>query len=318
MKNMNEQTLSASKLMSQLGRVAVVMGGHSAEREVSLKSGKAVLEGLRAVGVDAVGIDAAENLIAQLQAEKVTRVFNVLHGRGGEDGTLQGLLEFMGIPYTGSRVLASALSMDKAYTKYIWQQLGLATPHFRMLADDTDFEGVITALGMVVVKPVREGSSIGMSIVDSAEALREAYAKAKRYDSEVMAEQYIKGTEFTVSILGDEVLPAIELHTHHQFYDYDAKYIANDTQYLCPAPISAEATDQLQRLSLQAFRSLGCEGWGRVDLMRDAEGQFWLLEVNTVPGMTDHSLVPMAAQAKGIAFNDLLLKILALNIAATV
>lgn len=297
--------------IAKLGRVAVIMGGNAAEREVSLKSGKAVLEGLLANGVDAVAIDAAQNLTRQLQEQGIERVFNVLHGRGGEDGTLQGLLEFMGIPYTGSGVLASALSMDKVRTKYLWQQIGLPTPRFSMLSDDTDFAALIAALGTVVVKPVREGSSIGMSIVDSAEALRAAYEKAKAYDSEVMGEQYIKGSEFTVSILGGKVLPAIELHTDHQFYDYDAKYIANDTQYLCPAPIDAEATEQLQALSMQAFRSLGCEGWGRVDLMRDGDGRFWLLEVNTVPGMTDHSLVPMAAKADGLSFNALLLEILA-------
>lgn len=297
--------------IANLGRVAVIMGGNAAEREVSLKSGKAVLEGLLASGVDAVAIDAAQNLTRQLQEQGIERVFNVLHGRGGEDGTLQGLLEFMGIPYTGSGVLASALSMDKVRTKYMWQQIGLPTPRFSMLTDDTDLAALIAELGTVVVKPVREGSSIGMSIVDSVEALRDAYEKAKTYDSEVMGEQYIKGSEFTVSILGDRVLPAIELHTHHQFYDYDAKYVANDTQYLCPAPIDAEATERLQALSMQAFRSLGCEGWGRVDLMRDGEGRFWLLEVNTVPGMTDHSLVPMAAKAEGLSFNALLLEILA-------
>ncbi|MEZ5527726.1 MAG: D-alanine--D-alanine ligase [Gammaproteobacteria bacterium] len=308
---MSDTVMTDKDSIASFGRVAVVMGGNSAEREVSLKSGKAVLAGLLASGVDAVAIDAAQNLTQQLQEQRIDRVFNVLHGRGGEDGTLQGLLEFMGIPYTGSGVLASALSMDKVRTKMCWQQLGLPTPPFSMLREDTDFAALVARLGTVVVKPVREGSSIGMSIVDSADALREACGKAKTYDSEVMGEQYIKGGEFTVSILGDEVLPAIELQTQHQFYDYDAKYIANDTRYLCPAPLDADATAHLQALSLQAFRALGCEGWGRVDLMRDAEGKFWLLEVNTVPGMTDHSLVPMAAKARGLDFNTLLLKVLA-------
>lgn len=308
---MNDAVMTDKDSIASFGRVAVVMGGNSAEREVSLKSGQAVLAGLLASGVDAVAIDAAHNLTQQLQEQGIDRVFNVLHGRGGEDGTLQGLLEFMGIPYTGSGVLASALSMDKVRTKVFWQQAGLPTPSFSMLTDDTDFADLVVRLGTVVVKPVREGSSIGMSIVDSADALREAYEKARAYDSEVMGEQYIKGGEFTVSILGDEVLPAIELQTKHQFYDYDAKYIANDTRYLCPAPLDADATARLQALSLQAFRALGCEGWGRVDLMRDADGKFWLLEVNTVPGMTDHSLVPMAAKARGLDFNTLLLKVLA-------
>lgn len=310
---MSNKDLTTQESIARLGRVAVVMGGNAAEREVSLKSGKAVLEGLLSFGVDAVAIDARDNLVAALVDHKVSRVFNVLHGRGGEDGTLQGLLEFMRIPYTGSRVLASALSMDKVLTKRLWLQLGLPTPPFCMLSDDSDMATIMDTLGTAVVKPVREGSSIGMSIVDSATGLEAAYHNAKRYDSEVMAEKYIKGGEFTVSILGTEVLPAIELRTHHPFYDYDAKYIANDTQYLCPAPLDEQTTQALQALSMNAFTSLGCTGWGRVDLMRDQQGKFWLLEVNTVPGMTDHSLVPMAAKARGIAFNELLLHILAVS-----
>ena len=308
--NMTDTNSNTQTNIAQLGRVAVVMGGNSAEREVSLKSGEAVLSALAAAGVDVVGIDAKHDLRAQLQAQKVQRVFNVLHGRGGEDGTLQGLLEFLEIPYTGSGVLASALAMDKVRTKYIWQQLNLPTPKFFDLNADTDWQAVINVLGVAVVKPVREGSSIGMSIVDNAEQLREAYARANAYDSEVMAEQYIQGTEFTVSILDVEALPVIELHTPHKFYDYDAKYVANDTQYLCPAPITADATKALQELSLNAFNALGCTGWGRVDLMCDESGQIFLLEVNTVPGMTDHSLVPVAATANGLSFADLLIRIL--------
>lgn len=296
--------------MDRFGRVAVVMGGDAAEREVSLKSGAAVLRALLEAGVDAVGIDAADDLLGQLQAQRVDRVFNVLHGRGGEDGQLQGLLEFMRMPYTGSGVLASALSMDKVMSKLLWQRLGLPTPEFRMLSADTSWEDVIAAMGTVVVKPVREGSSIGMSVVSSAAELRAAFETASRFDSEVMAEQYIQGSELSVSILDDVALPAIELRTTHRFYDYDAKYLADDTEYLCPAPLDADAADALGDLSLQAFIALGCTGWGRVDVMRDQNGTFWLLEVNTVPGMTDHSLVPMAARADGLDFTALLLAVL--------
>jgi len=300
-----------AETVQKFGRVGVVMGGKSAEREVSLKSGSAVLTALLEEGVDAVGIDAVGDLVAELQRLKIERVFNVLHGRGGEDGTLQGLLEFMHIPYTGSGVLASALSMDKVRSKYLWQQLGLSTPDFRMLSGDTPWEEVVASFGKVVVKPVREGSSIGMSIVSTAAELQDAWQRAAVFDSQVMAERYIQGSEYTVSLLAGEVLPAIELRTTHTFYDYDAKYIANDTQYLCPAPLSTEDTAALNALCLQAFNALGCEGWGRVDVMRDAQGQFWLLEVNTVPGMTDHSLVPMAAAASGLSFGKLLLRVLA-------
>jgi D-alanine-D-alanine ligase len=302
---------SKAETMQSFGRVGVIMGGTSAEREVSLKSGSAVLAALLEEGVDAVGIDAAEDLVGKLQSLKIERVFNVLHGRGGEDGTLQGLLAFMQIPCTGSGVLASALSMDKVRSKYVWQRLGLNTPDFRLLTAQTDWREVVDAFGKVVVKPVREGSSIGMSIVTSAEELQDAWQRAATYDSEVMAERYIRGPEYTVSLLAGEVLPAIELRTTHTFYDYHAKYIANDTQYLCPAPLSAQETATLNELCLQAFNALGCEGWGRVDVMRDEQGQFWLLEVNTVPGMTDHSLVPMAARASGLSFGELLLKVLA-------
>lgn len=308
---MTELKVTSKESIERLGRVGVIMGGNSAEREVSLKSGRAVLDALQAAGVDAVGIDAAQDLIAALQEQSITQVFNVLHGRGGEDGKLQGLLDFMGIPYTGSRVLGSALAMDKIRTKYIWLQIGLPTPNFTVLSDKSEWDEVVAKLGKAVVKPVREGSSIGISIVESGADMRSAYESARTFDPEVMAEQYINGTEFTVAILNGEAMPVIEFHTPHKFYDYDAKYIANDTEYLCPAPLDVETTAYLQDLSLQAFNAVGCEGWGRVDIMRDQQGKFWLLEVNTVPGMTDHSLVPMAATAKGLSFTELLLHILA-------
>ncbi|WP_339866481.1 D-alanine--D-alanine ligase [Pseudohongiella nitratireducens] len=292
------------------GRVAVLLGGDSAEREVSLLSGEAVLQGLLDMGVDAFAIDAGKDLIDRLQSEKIDRVFNVLHGRGGEDGVLQGLLEYMGIPYTGSGVLASALAMDKVKTKLIWQQHGLPTPGFSALTVDTDFERLIAELESVVVKPSREGSSIGMSIVDDAVALENAFATASEYDADVMAEQRIVGPEFTVPFIGDQVLPAIQLQTTHQFYDYDAKYIADDTQYLCPAPLSEAKQIELEHICRQAFTTIGASGWGRIDVMQDDSGRFWLLELNTVPGMTSHSLVPISAKVAGLEFGDLVLKIL--------
>lgn len=296
--------------VKSLGRVAVVMGGNAAERQVSLISGNAVLEALQEAGVDAIAIDAGKDLPAQLIAAGVDRVFNVLHGRGGEDGQLQGLLEIMQIPYTGSGVLASALSMDKERTKRLWLSEGLPTPDFEMLDGGSDWSSVISRLGTVVVKPVREGSSIGMSIVSNADELKLAYEQATQYDSHVMAEQYVRGPEYSVPVLNGEVLPAIELRTTHAFYDYDAKYVANDTQYICPAPLSEEDRVNLEAICLSAFVSVGGLGWGRVDVMRDQNGSFWLLELNTVPGMTDHSLVPMSAKVRGLSFSELLLAIL--------
>jgi D-alanine-D-alanine ligase len=296
--------------VKSLGRVAVVMGGNAAERQVSLNSGAAVLEALQEAGVDVIAIDAGKDLPAQLVASGVDRVFNVLHGRGGEDGQLQGMLEIMQIPYTGSGVLASALSMDKERTKRLWLSVGLPTPDFEMLREESDWDGIVSRMGTVVVKPVREGSSIGMSIVSSAYELKLAYEMATQYDSHVMAEQYIKGPEYSVPVLNGEVLPAIELRTTHEFYDYDAKYVANDTQYICPAPLSEDERVNLEAVCLSAFNSVGCVGWGRVDVMRDKDGSFWLLELNTVPGMTDHSLVPMSAKVRGLGFSDLLLAIL--------
>lgn len=292
------------------GRVAVLFGGNSAEREVSLLSGQAVLEGLLNMGVNAFAIDAGKDLLTQLQAEKIDRVFNVLHGRGGEDGVLQGLLEYMQIPYTGSGVLASALAMDKVRTKLIWQQHGLSTPGFSALSTDTDFERLIAELKTVVVKPSHEGSSIGMSIVDNADDLKKAFETASGYDADVMAEQRIVGPEFTVPFIGDQILPAIQLSTSHQFYDYDAKYKADDTKYICPAPLSDSKSQELENICRQAFTSIGATGWGRVDVMQDESGRFWLLELNTVPGMTSHSLVPMSAKQVGLSFGDLVLKIL--------
>ena len=292
------------------GRVAVLMGGRSAEREISLLSGNTVLSGLQEIGLDAIAIDAGPDLPEQLRDVKPTRVFNILHGRGGEDGVVQGLLKSMGIPFTGRDVLASALPMDNLTSKMIWRQLGLPTADFEVLDPQSDWQGVIDRFGVVVVKPVNEGSSLGMNIAGSVDRLREAYETASRYDQTVMAERYIDGEEYTVAILQQDVLPAIQLKTDREFYDFDAKYVANDTNYLCPVSLQQEELSELNRLAMSAFSSLGCEGWGRVDLMRDQAGQVNLLEVNTVPGMTDHSLVPMAARQAGITLEDLLLRIL--------
>jgi len=309
--------MSAVSLQSQFpvnafGRVAVLFGGKSAEREVSLKSGNAVLGALIDAGVDAFGIDVGDDLLQRLSAEKVDRAFIVLHGRGGEDGSMQGLLECAGIPYTGSGILASALAMDKLRTKRVWLSLGLPTPKHAALANEADCLAAAAELGFpLFVKPAHEGSSIGMAKVGDVDALIAAWKDASRYDSQVLVEQMIAGPEFTIAMLRGQVLPPIALGTSHSFYDYDAKYLANDTQYRIPCGLSAEKEAELMDLTARACEAVGTQGWARADVMQDAEGQFWLLEVNTVPGMTDHSLVPMAARAAGLDFQQLVLAILA-------
>ncbi|MEO1827409.1 D-alanine--D-alanine ligase [Pseudomonas abyssi] len=298
--------------VSVFGRVAVLFGGSSAERAVSLKSGAAVLAALQVAGVDAYGIDAGPQLAEQLLNERPDRVFIALHGRGGEDGSLQGLLESLLIPYTGSGVMASAIGMDKLRTKQIWQSLGLPTPAYAMLRDGGQCAEIVERLGSpLIIKPLHEGSSIGMAKADSLQQLQDAWQGAQSYDSEALVEQWIQGAEFTVAVLDGQALPPIRLRTPHTFYDYEAKYQANDTQYLCPCGLPTEQEEQLKALSLRAFEAVGCKGWGRVDVMQDEQGNFYLLEVNTVPGMTDHSLVPMAAKATGLSFGDLVLAILA-------
>jgi len=299
------------------GRVAVLFGGKSAEREVSLKSGNAVLSALQAAGVDAFGIDVGDDFLQRLASEKIDRAFIVLHGRGGEDGSMQGLLECAGIPYTGSGILASALAMDKLRTKQVWHSLGLPTPRHAVLTSRADCEAAATELGFpLIVKPAHEGSSIGMAKVESVEALIAAWQDAARYDSQVLVEQWIAGPEYTVAVLRGEVLPPIGLGTPHTFYDYDAKYLANDTQYRIPCGLSPEKEAELKELTARACEAVGTQGWARADVMQDASGQFWLLEVNTVPGMTDHSLVPMAARAAGLDFQQLVLAILADSVEA--
>jgi D-alanine-D-alanine ligase len=295
------------------GKVAVLMGGKSAEREVSLKSGSMVLAALLKKGIDAHPFDPKERDVQDLVKERFARVFIALHGRFGEDGTLQGVLEWLGIPYTGSGVLASALAMDKVRTKRLWAAEGLPTALYEVLTGETNLGAVAKRLGTpMFVKPASEGSSVGMTKVKKAGDLEEAYALAVNYDPVVIAEKFIDGAELTVGIVGERVLPIIRIETPREFYDYEAKYIANDTRYLIPCGLSEKKEKELQALSLEAFRALGCRGWGRVDLMLDKRGRPFLLEVNTSPGMTDHSLVPMAARAVGISYEDLCVKVLEL------
>jgi D-alanine-D-alanine ligase len=298
---------------NNFGKVAVLLGGRSAERAVSLKSGNMVLNALRSRGVDAHGFDPQQRDLAALIAEKFDRVFIALHGRYGEDGTIQGALELLGIPYTGSGVLASALAMDKWRTKLVWQAAGISTPRYEMLTAQSDFAAVASRLSLpIMVKPANEGSSIGMSKVCSGSGLEEAYALAANYDSVVLAEQFIVGIELTAAVLGSEALPLIKLETPREFYDYEAKYLASDTRYIIPCGLAPGVEAAIRQQSLAAFGTLGCRGWGRVDLMLDAAGTPWFIEANTSPGMTDHSLVPMAARHAGLSFEDLVLRILEL------
>lgn len=298
-------------MQQRFGRVAVLYGGHSAERAISLLSGAAVLQALLGVGVDAVGIDAGADVVDQLKATAPSRVFIALHGPGGEDGTLQGLLEYLRLPYTGSGVLASALAMDKLRCKQLWRGIGLPTAPFATLSAATDWARVLADLGgVVMVKPASEGSSLGMARAATPAALEQAWQDAAQLDSSVLAERWLTGAEYTVAVLAGRALPPIKLETDREFYDYEAKYLADDTRYLCPCGLPPEPEQRLCELALEAFASLGCGGWGRVDVMADTAGDFHLLEINTVPGMTDHSLVPMAATAAGLSFSELVLAIL--------
>ncbi|MFV8835926.1 D-alanine--D-alanine ligase [Aquisalimonas sp. APHAB1-3] len=299
------------------GRVAVLMGGWSAEREISLRSGRQVLAGLQARGVDAHSVDAGRDVLQVLEAGGFDRAFIALHGRGGEDGVIQAGLELLGLPYTGSGVLGSALGMDKLRTKQVWRGAGLPTPDYMELRPDTRAADVIAALGTpLIVKPAREGSSIGMSRVTTEAELIAARDAAARYDRDVIAERWITGEEYTVSLLGDTVLPAIRLETPHTFYDFEAKYESDSTRYHCPCGLEGADLDALNALATEAFRAVDGAGWGRVDVMRDGNGAFWLLEVNTIPGMTDHSLVPMAAEAAGMPFDELVWRILETSLEA--
>lgn len=298
---------------SRFGKVAVLMGGWSAERAVSLNSGQAVLNALLRSGVDAQGLDVQrETIMRELINGQFDRAFIILHGRGGEDGVMQGALEVLGLPYTGSGVMASALAMDKLRSKQLLEGAGIPTPPYLVLAEDFDPDYVVATLGLpLMVKPALEGSSIGMSKVVETEDLAAAWQQATAFKGDVLVERWIEGREYTVAILGDTPLPAICLETPRDFYDYEAKYQASDTRYLCPCGLDTEEEQRLQRLALAAFKALGAGGWGRVDIMCTQDGTPYVIELNTVPGMTDHSLVPMAAKAAGIGFDELVLRILA-------
>jgi len=301
-------------------KVAVLMGGTSAERDVSLMSGKAVLAGLREAGINAHAVDTREVSVLTLKEQGFDAAFIALHGRGGEDGTLQAVLEFLQLPYTGSGVMASAITMDKLRTKLLWQGRGMPSGRFVWLTREqyqagltAETRNAVEALGLpLFVKPSSEGSSVGISRVNALEALPAALDEAFRHDDNVLIEAFLSGAEYTVGIIGDHILPSIRIQTASEFYDYEAKYISDDTQYFCPAGLSAEREAELQKLVWDAWRALGCSGWGRVDVMADGEGNFQLLEVNTSPGMTSHSLVPMAAREAGMSFSRLVARILEL------
>lgn len=294
------------------GKVAVLMGGKSAEREISLMSGNGVLKALRAKGVDAYAFDPAQRDLFDLKREGFARCFIALHGRGGEDGTLQGALELLGIPYTGSGVMGSAIGMDKWRTKMVWIASGLPTPKFKILSGKENWPSVARELKLpLIVKPANEGSTLGLTKVTSAKQLPEAYElAAKKYHDIALAEQFIDGPEYTASVLGEEALPLIRIEAPKGNYDYQNKYFTDDTKYHCPSGLPAKQEKALQELTLRAFNSVGCRGWGRVDLMLDKKRKPWLLEVNTSPGMTGHSLVPMAAKAVGISYEELCVRIL--------
>ncbi|MFT4103451.1 MAG: D-alanine--D-alanine ligase [Burkholderiaceae bacterium] len=303
-------------------KVAVLLGGRSAEREISLRSGQGVLAALRRQGVDAHPFDPAERPLEDLARDGFARAFIALHGRYGEDGTVQGALELLGIPYTGSGVMASAIAMDKVMTKRIWQTHGLPTPRFAVVArenaaDPARLRRIPDELGLpLIVKPPHEGSTIGITKVQGYSQVQDAFALAARYDHEVLAEEFIDGAELTIAILGTgeaaRALPIVEIRAPGGNYDYQNKYFTDDTRYLCPAPLSEDSTRRIQRIAVDAYRALACEDWARVDVMlRKADGEPYLLEINTSPGMTDHSLVPMAARAEGIDYDELVVRILA-------
>lgn len=304
--------MNAVKDPGMFGKVAVLFGGTSAEREISLKSGSAVLRALLARGVDAYKVDPANGLVEQLLRGGFDRAFIVLHGRGGEDGTVQGLLQLMGVPFTGSGVLGSALSMDKLRTKQVWQANGLPTPEYEYVRDASELRAFVDRIGYpVAVKPAREGSSIGVTRLTADKNIDEAYRAARDLDDVVIAERWVTGGEYFCSVLGDRALPMVRMETPREFYDYQAKYFSNDTRYHCPCGLDEKLESELQAMCLRAFEVVDGSGWGRVDFMLDADNRPWLIEVNTVPGMTDHSLVPMSAKAVGIDFEELAWQILA-------
>ncbi len=309
------QPLDISANVNRLKKIAVLYGGYSAERDVSLKSGQAAISALQRLGVEVVAIDTQDSVktLAKLQSHEckdIAGAFIALHGIGGEDGKIQGLLESLSIPYTGSGILASSLCMDKLRTKQLWSGMGLPSAKYIDLNEQTGWQTTIQALNNdAMVKPAHEGSSIGMSRVQTAEALKKAYYEAAKYDASVLAEQFIIGAEYTVAVLNGHALPVVKLKANGAFYDYDAKYFASDTQYHCPCGLNEERENALKKLAVDAFNAVNGCGWGRVDVMADEQGEFYLLEVNTSPGLTTHSLVPMAAKADGIEFDELILRI---------
>ena len=299
------------KIAAEFGRVAVLMGGRSAERSISLNSGQEVLNSLLEGGIDAHRIDVDVNVSKHLRDGKFDRAFIILHGRGGEDGEIQGVLRSLDIPFTGSDITASVLSMNKLISKQVWIEHGLSTAKFVQVTVNSDCNAVIESVGLpLIIKPVNEGSSIGMTKVSSADELEQAIRLAIQFDAEVIAEQWIEGEEYTVSVLNNQLLPTIKLKTPNDFYDFEAKYKSNTTEYLCPCGLNEDAETECKNLALKAFTALRMTGWGRIDFMRDTNGQFYLLEANSVPGMTAHSLVPMAAKQAGISFEQLVWQIL--------
>jgi D-alanine-D-alanine ligase len=303
--------MAQNDIQQHFGKVAVLMGGPSAEREISLKSGAAILTALKESNVHAEAIDVSTDVFEKLHSGKYERAFIALHGPLGEDGCIQGGLEVMGMPYSGSGVMASSICMNKLMTKQIWQGCGIPTPKYRVLSDELGENELITELGLpMIFKPVSQGSSIGMTKVNNKAEIAPAWVSARNYEETVIAEQWVEGREFTIAMLDGKALPVIRLETSRSFYDYDAKYQSNDTQYHCPCGLSEALEKQIQKLAMQAFNATEASGWGRVDVMLDKNDQPWFLEANTVPGMTDHSLVPMAAKAKNISFNELVIKIL--------
>ena len=304
------RTINRERVLAEAGHVVLLMGGTSPERDISLLSGQAVANSLSSLGVHTTVIDVGENIVDELRSAAPDLVVNMLHGQGGEDGVIQGYMDLLQIPYTGSGVLASALAMDKVKSKQIWCQMGLATASFTVLNDESDWGAIIASFERAVVKPIYGGSSLGIAVVDSPESLKRAYTEACGFQQGVMAEKYIEGPEYSTGILDDELMPTILLETDREFFDFTAKYIDEGTRIVCPAPLSRERMDAAEALVKSAYSALGCSGLARVDFMEDAGGEFLLLEVNTVPGMTSHSFVPKSAARVGIDFDELVLRIL--------
>ena len=302
--------INKKDLLAKIGHVVVLRGGVSSEREISLASGAAVFAGLQRLGAQVSEIDVTHDVIERLVELKPDLAFIALHGQNGEDGVIQGLLEVMGITYTGSGVLSSALAMNKIVSKQVWRQRELKTPDYELLNAHSDWEKVIEKLHKVVVKPVSGGSSLGISMTRSSTELKSYYEEALDYGSEVFAEQCIEGVEFSTGVLGDEIFPTLQLETSRQFFDYEAKYIDSNTKIICPPRLSGNELDELEDLVSQAYKSLKCKGLARVDVMRESGGDFYLLELNTIPGLTEHSFVPSAMKAVGVDYDDMLLKIL--------